>query len=246
MNADVMGLGLLPSAGSLKAPEALTDGPLLAAVKAAAAPTAYKRTPLSIIILEEFPYARPLSMTAYTCEPYKSNRYRRSKLLVIMAGMMNFPPMRDTPTESQDKMVEDVERGCYNVAIRKCTEENITRSWKDRRFRVMYQGIVSEVAGALDCENTSYLMRAIFSGRYSPSNIASLPESELCKNDSIRNLISTRYNTKIEIRTTSLYECPTCSKKKCWFEEVQLRSGDEGKDTHLICCYCGYDWISRL
>ena len=44
--------------------------------------------------------------------------------------------------------------------------------------------------------------------------------------------------------TTDLFTCPRCREKKCVYEMVQTRSGDEGMTASVECIPCGFKFRS--
>lgn len=193
---------------------------------------------------ETFPNVRSLSIEFYTKLPYSKSTIRRSKVLVLLGAMCEHSEFRKLTIPEQDTMIKGIEIGCLNKVVDKAIEDNIPQSWTSHQFIYRYNSLVSELVESL-LQSDSVLIE-LLEGRVKPDFVSELPYETLFPD--LKNQIKYAEERKKQIivnKTTSLFECPQCGKKEAHFQEVQVRSGDEGKDLQLICVFCGYEWFAR-
>lgn len=190
-----------------------------------------------------YPNIRPLSVTFYTAMPYKADPYRRGRIQYLLGSMCQCPEFLKLSEDEQSHMVAQIEKSCLNITIQKANTDHFEASWENPLFKRSYAILIMEIVDALDYAKHQYLTDKLLGGEIKASEVGGLqmlvPKSE------IHHMLDQRRTVKLERKTTSLYTCPNCGQKKATFQEVQLRSADEGKDTQLECVFCGHKWIER-
>ena len=196
-------------------------------------------------IRDIYPNIPPMDTRFYTDSSYRATPFRRNTAQVILGSMSQCPAFLAFDVPTQTRYVMLVEKGCVNATITKSIEENISRDWQADRFRRMYSSLVAELVEALDWSNYQYLMNKLLTGQIEAFKLGELSVVDMVPVTDMQLRVDKRYKTEIRAKTTSMYTCPNCHKKEAIPQEAQLRSGDEGKDTLLICVYCGTEWIER-
>lgn len=195
---------------------------------------------------EIYPHMRPLDTEFYTAEPYRSSKYRRCKIMVLLGSMLQCPEFRSLDTKRQNEMVIHVEKSCLNHSIKKATGDNINRTWSNPLFQNRYSASIADMAEALNWDSNPWIMPRVVRGLIKTQDLGGMSPQELCPNrDALLRRVEERKHATISMKTTTLYPCPNCEKKEAYFQEVQLRSGDEAKDTQLSCVFCGHEWVER-
>jgi hypothetical protein len=203
-----------------------------------------------------FPHLRSLDPEFYTREPYKSNKTRRCKILVLIGAMSNFEPFRQLSHEQQNVLARRIESGCVNETLRKAKEDNVGCSWQTEEFVRRYGTTVREKAQELDYNMNTWLIPRVVSGEINPSRIASLTEDE-ANPDALRDMNerrAARLAAKVERKRSKGYPCDQCDangepdpatgRPEGWayITNVQTRGLDEAKCTRAECCMCGHTW----
>lgn len=150
--------------------------------------------------------------------------------------------------EKLEKIVQDIEVGCNNTAIRK--SHNIHPiNWSNIEFRAIYGAIFYKMIENLNKDSSiknSYIIDKLYDSPEIAGDLGNMTSFQLCpeKSSQIIEERNTRLNETIEHKTTTRYPCPSCKSKKAQYQNVQLRSLDEGYNLSLTCIECGYKWIS--
>lgn len=193
-----------------------------------------------------FKYITPLPEYFYTQEPYKTGKLRRCKSIVLYTSMLQCQAFRDLKTDQQSDLVSQIEKGCLKNTLKKANETNINKRWENPAFRLMYSSTVSDLAEALDVTQNTYLMPKVLSGEILAIDLGSMDPLELCSTHAdLAKKVDERKQAGVSVKTTTLYACPSCNKKEAFMQELQLRAGDENKDTQLFCMFCSYEWLER-
>ena len=197
------------------------------------------------LLERQFPNIRELDMEFYTDSPYKNNKLRRCKILLLQGCLSNYPEFQELPTEEQNRIVKKIETGCVNHTIKKAREDNITPMWETPAFVHRYNVTLCEIANELDYSQNSYLAPLVVSGEVNPYSLAIMGAEELNpdRNMRLKEKSEMRRNQTIQTKTVTM-ECPEChhAEKKAKVRNLQVRSIDEAKTTFAECCFCGHDW----
>lgn len=200
------------------------------------------------ILKDYFPNLKPLDTEFYTEEPYKSNPLRRCKILILSGSMSNYDAFNELSHQDQNGLIKKIESGCINIAIKKTKEDNITCSWQTRAFVCRYNNIIHEKAMELDYNSNKYLAPRVISGEINPYKVGALTPEEANPDHNIllKEKSEIRKNQTVQVKTSTMYECPNCSKRTCTVVNVQIRGLDEAKSTIATCCYCDHEWMIEL
>lgn len=196
-------------------------------------------------VLRLYPGIIPLDISFYQQKPYCNDRFRRGKLQILLGALCQSSSFLGLDVARQTEIVMLIERGCMNATVTKAISINLIPTWDNETFSRMYSILVIEVAEALDWRNHRFLAIRLLKGTVNPQDIGSMSTDQLVPETGVARLVEMRRNAKILEKTTSLYTCSQCGKKEATFFEVQIRGGDEGKDTYLICTYCGREWVEK-
>lgn len=199
------------------------------------------------VIINTFPNITPIDIKFFTSAPYKDNKLRRAKIIVLTGALSNYPPFLKLSTENRNQKVIDLERSCHNFAVRKSKENNIRSSWQTPEFVRIYNTTVLEKARSLDFTENQFLVPLFIDGKVDSNKIAemTIEDMEPSRYESIKKYIEERKTQTITSKTSMLYECPNCKRKECILQSVQLRGLDEGKDLQATCTFCGNMWLAR-
>lgn len=77
-----------------------------------------------------------------------------------------------------------------------------------------------------------------------PNDVGFMSSEELYPGltSDIRTEIELRRNQKIELKTSSRYQCGNCHKRQTIIREQQTRSFDESATIFIKCTNCGHEW----
>jgi len=189
---------------------------------------------------EEFFKERTILNFKYYGKNY--NNTRRSKLISLECCMKKYPPFLNSINKNkQERLIELIERSCYNQTCTKADEENIPKNWQNRLFCQLYNMITYKVqTNLLYCKTDSgsdYLIKQILANDYNINNIAKLSSRELRpdRSDKIHEEIEKRRQQKINKKISAQHECFKCGGRKTTETEVQMRSLDEGSTLIIRC-----------
>jgi hypothetical protein len=202
-----------------------------------------------------FPHLRSLAAEFYTQEPYKSNKTRRCKIMVLMGAMSNYEHFRQLAPEAQNTLARRIESGCVNETLRKAKEDNVGCSWQTDEFVRRYGTIVREKAQELDWTLNTSLIPRVISGEVNPSRVAALTEDE-ANPDALRDMNerrAARLAAKVVRKRSKGYPCDQCNANGdkdeagrplgwAYITNVQTRGCDEAKVTRAQCCECSHTW----
>ncbi len=176
------------------------------------------------------------------------NIFRRTIILLIADILEKNKEFKDKDKKNQDDIIINIELSCYNETINKSNELLIYQSWENEKFYYLYNLYCNKITKNLDIEsevNSDYLINKIINNEIDINTIASLSSDKLCpdKSKNIKDTINQRNNQQLNIKTSTLYKCKNCGKKKVTIHEYQARSLDEGSNLSLTCTFCNYRWI---
>jgi DNA-directed RNA polymerase subunit M/transcription elongation factor TFIIS len=165
-----------------------------------------------------------------------------------------------------------IESSCHNANIDRAREKNIPTFWEEESFVEQYSNIVYTVLINLDRNSSinaktpesDLLVRKIFLATLcqnmqlsaaSKTMLAKLFNLDLKQigymssnelnphiNQHIYDEIETRNSQTVVVKTTEMYLCGRCKKRKAKYWKAQTRSGDEGYTYFVECQVCWFQW----
>ncbi len=138
----------------------------------------------------------------------------------------------------QDKIIRELERGCYNYAIACCNRDGKEPAWDNSYFTTLYSSLCYKLYyNILNCES---LMKKIIATPELAAEVATWTSEELnaAANYDLRQLIELRRNQKVEVKVTTQNKCPRCKAACATIMEYQSRSIDEGTRVAYQCQNC--------
>lgn len=150
-----------------------------------------------------------------------------------------------------------VETACYNAAIRICkgSDDFLARRWASPAFVNVYSGRCGAVLPLLDpgsapCRAYGAALAAqIFDGVVRPDAVGAMSERELCPAASAaeRDEIAARAAQRVDVKESSMFQCPHCRARRCTYQAVQRRALDEAADYVCVCLApgCGRRFTGR-
>jgi DNA-directed RNA polymerase subunit M/transcription elongation factor TFIIS len=159
--------------------------------------------------------------------------------------------------DNMQEIVNAIEDSCFRYAKSKIDTTIITDDnlWLDTGFYYSYTLVCGQIISFINvnsatCRNYgTNIYRRIKEGRINLKNIAFMTPYELCPESSQkeRDSISIRLQQKIELKESSLFECPHCRTRRCSYKEVQKRALDEPASYICTCLNpdCGRQFSGR-
>ena len=138
----------------------------------------------------------------------------------------------------------DLEKGVFNAALKRCTEQGIVKRWDNPRFARVYVDRLRTVFRAL---SNAGVLESVTQGTRAPHEIAFLSHQELAPErwDALLEAKRARdaclYEPQIDANTDN-FECRKCKSKRCSYYQLQTRSADEPMTTFVTCINCGNRW----
>lgn len=150
-----------------------------------------------------------------------------------------------------EKMSKNVEKSCYNHAVKTSKEWGIISSWENKKFiRVYLDNVRKVVANMTYTPNAVSVLERIKSGELLPRDIVSKHHRELYpeeweKRDAYgEELFLSRLPPDMFIKRESdgMFKCFKCKSKKTEYTQLQTRSSDEPMTQFIRCIDCGNRW----
>ena len=148
------------------------------------------------------------------------------------------------------KMSKNIEIGCYNYCISKCTEKNILRKWDNKQFKEIYINKIRSVYSNLNKDsylNNKRLLDRLYSKEFLPHKLAEMTQIHIFPehwkvylDDKFKRERAVQDN--VHDAATDQFKCSRCKQKKCTYYEVQTRSADESMTIFITCLTCGKRW----
>ena len=145
---------------------------------------------------------------------------------------------------------KDMEIGVYNWSLEKADERRVAKSWRNIRFRAIYEAKARSVACNIDpvgyVGNTRLLSR-MKDGEFKPHDIAFMnPENvhpDRWRLALDHKLQRDEYITNARpAAMTDQFKCGRCKNRECSYMELQTRSCDEPASIFVQCHCCGNRW----
>ena len=146
--------------------------------------------------------------------------------------------------EKRVKIINELERGCFNDAVVSCTRDGIDRWFSNQPFTRRYSANCYKILSNLDPRSSIHLLDELIEGKIVPVEVVSMTSYELCPAASKRehDEIELRMNQHIEEKVSLRYRCPKCNENKTVPREYTGRAADESTCFSIKCISCGYIW----
>jgi len=151
-----------------------------------------------------------------------------------------------------------IEKGCYNATIKRCllSQDSYRRNWDSPMFLSIYATRIATVCENLDPDGPVArelgltempAARELARGAWAPESLGKKTAAELCPEagQKIRDRIRLRLDQKVEEKTSSLFPCPRCRKKRHTYRQVQIGAGDEPSTIMCTCLECGFNYAGH-
>jgi transcription elongation factor S-II len=163
---------------------------------------------------------------------------------------------RNKIKENLNKLIQDekktinLEKGIFNYAIKKSTEEKIIKNWDNPFFVHIYFDKFKTLYLNLDANTyvkNCNLLNKVKNNEILPQDLPFMSHQELFPEkweELVQNKIkrdNAKYNVDMEAATEE-FMCYKCKKRKCTYYELQTRSADEPMTTFVSCLNCGNRW----
>jgi DNA-directed RNA polymerase subunit M/transcription elongation factor TFIIS len=151
-----------------------------------------------------------------------------------------------------------IERAAYNATISCCeeSEDSYLRQWDSEIFVSIYSARIGAVAVNIDSSGTvasvctsigvsslgsTWALDQLAAGNYSPEQLGSMTESELCPaaSQAERDIVTLRLEQKVKERISRLFKCPRCRERNHTYRQVQIGASDEPATIMCTCKTCG-------
>jgi len=144
-----------------------------------------------------------------------------------------------------ERLSNNIEKGIFNFAIKKATEENIIKKWDNIYFVHIYIDRLRSVFNNLKRNNE--LVGKINSKTIRAHEVAFMthqtmnPEQWKELLEAKKNRDSNKYSPQMYANTDT-FTCRKCKSNKCSYYQLQTRSADEPMTTFVTCIDCGNRW----
>jgi len=188
------------------------------------------------------------TIPAYIYNDKEYNINRRLIILLIASLLEEHKDFKKKDKNIQDEIIINIELSCYNTTVKKSNELLIYISWNNTKFTYLYQLFCNKITKNIDINsevNDNYLVNKIINDEINILTIAELHSDELCpiKSNNIKQNLKLRNSQKLNYKTSTLYSCRNCKKRKVQIREYQGRSLDEGSNLSLTCVFCNFHWL---
>lgn len=142
--------------------------------------------------------------------------------------------------------VDTLEINCYQMCIEDAYKERYSTEFEYECVN-LYHNTTIKILNNIDPESSigsNHLINEINAGNITANNIVGLQSYMLAPRHSedIRNYLNTQSQQKIEVKTSSYFQCPRCHERKTTYYEKQKRSLDEPATIFINCVGCGFNW----
>lgn len=190
-----------------------------------------------------FEHKVPLSTIFYK-DAY--NFHRRAKIMLLLNLLHQDKEFTERDKEAQYKLVQKIERACYNNTISIAEKNNIATIWDNPLFIDIYNDECSRITHNIDNEglvNNANFKQKILEGKnivenVKKSSIEIFPE----KYENITQRINTSKTVSLTVKKNSTYTCRKCFATETRSDNLYNRSLDEGTNLRIECLKCGHKW----
>ena len=168
---------------------------------------------------------------------------------LITEACVAHPSWQNVTADMKDAIPRRIERNCFEVTIKSCTNDGIDRLFTEKKFLERYSSNCNRVISNLDVRSlvgSSYLLDMIIAGKIDPYRVAELESKDLCPEASAteRAEIKLRQDQKTVMKVSTKYTCRKCHRNETTFLEYQGRASDEASSLSIKCIHCEYVWRS--
>jgi DNA-directed RNA polymerase subunit M/transcription elongation factor TFIIS len=179
-------------------------------------------------------------------DQYKHSReIIRNSIMNLCSNWKQWPKVR---ANERNKIVEDIEQGCWKNAINIYKSTVCDYTVYDEKFDNFYQSSCRKIMLNLypDENGNVLLLSKIISKELNAADLGSKKESEMLPEASadIRHEWEMRQSAKIKKNYVTGKKCPKCkTSDKIDFSQAQKAALDDGYlSTGYICENCNYSW----
>lgn len=168
----------------------------------------------------------------------------------VIAALKALPPLEGGGVILDDLHARDMEMGIYNWTLAHADKWQLARSWRNPRFRALYESKARSVLCNVD--PAAYVGNVRLAARlseheFAPHEVARMrPENvfpERWQQALDIQLQRDKYiNTARPAAMTDQFRCGRCKKRECAYQELQTRSCDEPASLFISCLNCGHRW----
>lgn len=175
------------------------------------------------------------------------NDLRRGYLLLIASLLEEY--LIEGEINDHTEMVLAIEKSCFDHAVELADYELLLPDFSTPAFEQLYRTKVVRITRNLDCNSEvgdEHLATSLFDGVINPAMVSRLENQDLSplRNQKLLDMLNTRLNQKMSVKTSSLYRCKQCGHKETTVRSVQMRSLDEGESLVIQCAFCHYKWFN--
>lgn len=170
--------------------------------------------------------------------------YRKKQKAIFAKYLIKADPYF-TNINKLNAIVDDIENSCVDFA--KIHSHNNTSHLADIcenvEFKATYSPICNEILSYINIESETCatygteVIKKLIDGQIDPKKIAFMKTLQLCPQSTKveRKKIEERMNQKIELKVSTLFQCPSCKESRCNYKETHKRSLDEAASYDCIC-----------
>lgn len=174
------------------------------------------------------------------------NDLRRGYLLLIASLVSEY--LIEGDANDHIEMITAVEKSCYDHSIEIADYELLTPDFAIPAFEQLYRTRVMRITKNLDINSEvgdEHLATGLLDGSIDAATVSKLPNKDLSPlhNEKFFEVLNTRLNQKISVKTSTLYRCRKCGRRETTIRSAQMRSLDEAESLIITCAYCSYRWF---
>jgi DNA-directed RNA polymerase subunit M/transcription elongation factor TFIIS len=175
----------------------------------------------------------------------KEYHINRKRTLLLIYTILN--KYLDIEVKNFQEIIINIELSTYKQTIIDAERYMYIIDWNDNNFYNLYNIHTCRITKNLEIlnGNKNYLIESIINKKINPLDVASLTSNQLCpsKSKKIIEELHIRSQQEVRIKTSTLYKCHKCSKKRVKIQIFQGRSLDEGSTISITCTLCQHKWL---
>lgn len=147
---------------------------------------------------------------------------------------------------TNEEWVTSLEVTCYQKCVEEAFKERYNSEFEDDclyRYHITTTTIINNLDPTSSI-GSDHLLKQIKDDNTSPYEIVNAPSHMLAPKHSaeIRNYLNRQSQQKIELKTSSYFQCKKCGERRTTYYEKQKRSLDEPATIFINCVNCGANW----